>query len=135
MRNRWLRPILAAAILFVVVVFIVIGCSMKKRASNVSANTSTGKSTPQTVSPKHRSERRRASVHDSTKPCDAASVVSRQGENPTLQTVTPNITRIVVTVETERQSDPAFRLFQPPAQAGSRRPDSGWLHFRPQAGQ
>lgn len=71
MTNRWFRPVLAAAILSVVVAIIVIGCSMKKRApANVSANTATGKK-HQTVSQKHRSERRRASVHDSVKPCDA----------------------------------------------------------------
>lgn len=155
MRNRWLRPVLAAAILLVVVVFIVIGCSMKKRApANVSANTSTAKSTQQTVSQKHRSERRRASVHDSVKPCDADLVVSQQSGNHSLQedgsaraiphadeatvtsqAVTPIITRILVTVETEGQPDPALRLLQPPAQARKRHPDSGWHHFQPQAGQ
>lgn len=153
MRNRWLRPVLAAAILFMVVVLIVIGCSMKKRATNVSANTPIAKSTKQTVSQKHRSERRRASVHDSVKPCDAAPVISQQSGNSNLQeddsaralphageaTVTSqavtSITRILVTVETERQPDPAFRLFQPPAQARKRHSDSEWHRFRPQAGQ
>jgi hypothetical protein len=155
-RNRWLKPVLASVILFAVVALIVIGCSMKRRAlASVSANRSAGKSAQQTVSQKHRTEHRRASVHDSMKPCDAASVVTEQSGTPTLQedgvsaralaqaeeatdtsqAVTPSIIRVLVTVETDKQPDPALRLFHSPAQPGRRPPDSGWQHFRPQAGR
>lgn len=151
MRNRWLRATIAATVLFVVVVLIVIGCSMKHRAP-ANANTSAGKNTQQTTVRKERNLRRRVNAHRSAEPCapsvatrehgnsgisDSARLSPQDSDAPTLQShsTAPSVIRILIAVETEKQPDPAFRLFQPPAQAGRRPPNSGWQHFRPQAGE
>lgn len=151
MRNRWFRATIAATILFVVVVLIVIGCSMKNRAP-ANANTSPGKDTQQTAVRKDRSQRRRVDAHRSAEPCapsvavrehgntgisDSTQVSPQDSHSPTVpsHSAAPGVIRILIAVETEKQPDPAFRLFQPPAQPGSRPPNSGWQHFRPQAGE
>lgn len=157
MRNRWIRPTIVAAILFVVVALIVIGCSMKHRASAKLSAKPAGKSAQQTTAHKVRTERRRANAHRSARPCVVPpSVVTQQQDNnaPTQdgtassaralpnenavtgssRATTPSTIRILIAVETEKQPDPAFRLFPRPAQAGRRPPSSGWQHFRPQAG-
>ena len=155
MRNRWITAAVAVTILFVVVVLIVIGCSMKNRApAKLPTSKSAGKSTQQAAH-KIRTERKRANARYSAKPCVIAPSVTPQRGNTALtedgisgsthaipqddeaarsHSATPSVIRIIVAVETEKQPDPAFRLFQPPAQAGRRPPNSGWQHFRPQAG-
>jgi hypothetical protein len=156
-RNRWIRPTIVAAILFVVVALIVFGCSMKHRASAKLSAKPAGKSAQQTTAHKVRGERPRANAHDSLKPCVVAPSVVTQQESTGAQTedgtsssaralpsentgtgnsrpMMPSTIRILIAIETEKQPDPALRLFQPPAQAGRRPPSSGWQRFRPQAG-
>lgn len=159
MRNRWIRAAIAATVLFVVVVLIVIGCSMKHRAQSKLPAKPAGKSTQQTTARKLRTKRSRANAHDSVKPCviapsvatqqhsktaaqenglsDSAHALSQDNDAPRVlpHSSAPGVIRILIAVETEKQPDPAFRLFQPPAQAGRRPPSSGWQHFRPQAGE
>lgn len=159
MRNRWIRPVTIAAILFVVVVLIVIGCSMRHRApAKVSAKPA-GKSTQQTTAHKPRTKRSRANARDSVKPCvttpsvatqqhrktaaqenglsGSAHALSQDNDAPRVlpHSSAPGVIRILIAVETEKQPDPVFRLFQPPAQAGRRPPNSGWQHFRPLTGE
>jgi hypothetical protein len=158
-RNKWIRPLIVAAILFAVIVFIVIGCSMKHRAPAKLAAKPAGKSTQPTIAHKLRTKRSRANAHDSGKPCviapsvatqqhsstaaqenalsDSTHALSEDNDAPLVRPKPsgPSVIRILITVETEKQPDPAFRLFQPPAQAGRRPPNSGWQHFRPQTGE
>jgi len=142
-RNRWITLAFAAAVLLVVIVLIVIGCSMKHRASAKLSAKPAGRSAQQATAHKVRSERPRANAHDSVKPCVVApSVVTQQqgnnapteGGTSSSRPMMPSTIRILIAIETEKQPDPALRLFQPPAQAGRRPPSSGWQHFRPQAG-
>lgn len=156
MRNRWIRPTIVAAILFTVVVLIVIGCSMKHRAQATQSAKSAGKSAPKTIARKVRTVRRCANAHDSVRPCvivpsvsadqqgsctvpsagisDSEHVIPPDSCMLTLYSAMPTVNRILITVQTEKQPDPAFRLFQPSAQA-CRPPNVGWRHFRPQAGE
>ena len=133
MRNRWIRAAIAAAILFVVVVLIVIGCMKHKAPAKLSANSSAGKSTHQTAPRKIRTERKRANARDSIKPCVIAPSVATQQHSKTAAQEN-GLSDSAHALETEKQPDPAFRLFLPPAQAGRRPSNSGWQHFRPQIG-